>query len=93
MFVFNISTAALAATTPPHFIAHGWEPWTATQILADLARDPAAWGSFQRAVAGSALRFGGISADFLHYVDGAVDGAVASKIKDQSLIKKIKEKS
>jgi hypothetical protein len=77
MFVFNISTAALAATTPPHFIAHGWEPWTATQILADLARDPAAWGSFQRAVAGSALRFGGISADFLHYVDGAVDGAVA----------------
>ena len=81
MFVFHISTAALAATTPPHLIAHGWEPWTATQILADLSRDPAAWEAFQRTVVGSALRFGGISADFLHYVDDAVADAAADSTR------------
>ena len=55
-------------TTPisPTFVAHGWEPWTATQVFAHF-REPAFRTAFSH-LRGQTIRFGGISADWLRYV-------------------------
>ena len=61
-----LSVGQLTITTPDTFVAHGWEPLTATQSFLNF-QDP----NFMRALShlrGQSVRFGGISADFLHYV-------------------------
>ena len=64
--VLDISIGSRTGTVPPTFLAHGWEPWTATMAFG-LFTNP----SFRTALShlrGQTIRFGGISADWLEYV-------------------------
>lgn len=56
----------LVFTTPPSFLAYGWEPYTATGSFAYFNDD-----YFQNAMShlSGAVRFGGITADMLEYID------------------------
>ena len=53
-------------TLAPSFVAHGWEPWMATQAFS-LFQDPALATAFGH-LRGQTVRFGGITADWLEYV-------------------------
>ena len=66
----TIGTFRLAL--PETFVAHGWEPVTATQAF-DYFANPAFARAFGH-LRGQTVRFGGISADFLAYF---VDASVA----------------
>lgn len=57
----------------PSFVAHGWEPWMATQAF-HLFTNPAVVTAFGH-LQGQTIRFGGITADWLDYV---VDDAVSA---------------
>ena len=67
-----IALGRRTGTTAPTFLAHGWEPWTATQAF-PLFDDPALVRALSH-LRGQTIRFGGISADWLEYV---VDSAVS----------------
>ena len=54
------------AVTPGTFLAHGWEPWTATQAFVHF--DNPALVKTMSHLRGQTIRFGGISADWLDYV-------------------------
>ena len=56
----------LTTTTPRTFLAHGWEPWTATGMFEHFG-DPA-FATTVSHLRGQTVRFGGISADWLSYV-------------------------
>ena len=65
----TVEVQHLIATTPPTFLAHGWEPFTASGSFPDFKTRcskgilPPAWAD----------RFGGITANFLHYFEGAAE--------------------
>jgi hypothetical protein len=52
-------------TVAQSFVAHGWEPWMATQAFS-LFDDPAVVTAFGH-LRGQTVRFGGITADWLDY--------------------------
>jgi hypothetical protein len=68
-------------TTPPTFLSHGWEPWTATGSFGYLT-DPI----FQRIASHltGSVRFGGITADFLDYVDDDSEELSSCKYSEHS---------
>ena len=61
-----ITVGECVGTLAPSFVAHGWEPWTATQAFR-LFDDPGVAKAFGH-LRGQTVRFGGISADWLDYV-------------------------
>eukprot|EP00966_Prymnesium_polylepis_P152146 3514543-Prymnesium_polylepis.1 len=68
-----VTLGARVSTTASTFVAHGWEPWTATlAISSGVLEDPAFRTTFSH-LRGQTLRFGGISANWLKYI---VDDAV-----------------
>ena len=62
----RIDTTRLEKSTPRTFLAHGWEPWTATTSF-DLFDNPVFLKAMSH-LGGQTVRFGGISADWLKYV-------------------------
>lgn len=67
----SIRVGRRIGATAPTFLAHGWEPWTATTAF-PLFSDPALLRTLSH-LRGQTVRFGGISADFLAYtVDAEV---------------------
>ena len=67
----TIEVQTLIATTPPTFLAHGWEPFTASGSFPDF-KDPVFRMAFSH-LRGQTVRFGGITANFLHYFEGAAE--------------------
>jgi len=68
-----VTIGGLVTTVEPSFVAHGWEPWMATQAF-QFFDDPALTTAFGH-LRGQTVRFGGITADWLDYV---VDDAVSA---------------
>ena len=67
----SIRVGRRIGATAPTFLAHGWEPWTATTAF-PLFSDPALLRTLSH-LRGQTVRFGGISADWLAYtVDAEV---------------------
>ena len=76
--VTTVAIGKRTGTTARTFLAHGWEPWSATQTLATLlapddnggtaAAPSAALATALGHLRGQTVRFGGISADWLSYV-------------------------
>ena len=62
----TVSLRKTIAVTPGTFLAHGWEPWTATQAFVHF--DNPALIKTMSHLRGQTIRFGGISADWLDYV-------------------------
>jgi hypothetical protein len=62
----RISIGKRAGTTARSFLAHGWEPWTATGAFKHF--DEPAFSKAMSHLRGQTVRFGGISADWLAYI-------------------------
>ena len=62
----RISIGNVTTTISSTFMAHGWEPWSATQAFSHF-REQAFRTAFSH-LRGQTIRFGGISADWLHYI-------------------------
>lgn len=62
----SISLGNVLTATPPTFLAHGWESFTARGAFQHF-EDPV-FKTAASHLSGQAVRVGGISADFLHYV-------------------------
>ena len=61
-----VTVGDCVGTLAPSFVAHGWEPWMATQAFSHF-HDPAFITAFAH-LRGQTVRFGGITADWLDYV-------------------------
>eukprot|EP01047_Picozoa_sp_COSAG01_P041988 COSAG01_NODE_3641_length_5838_cov_3.651333_2_plen_1151_part_00 len=61
-----VAVGGSVGTVASSFVAHGWEPWMATQAFS-LFDDPAVVTAFGH-LRGQTIRFGGITADWLEYV-------------------------
>ena len=62
----HVAVGGCVGTVAASFVAHGWEPWMATQAF-HLFDDPALTTAFGH-LRGQTVRFGGITADWLDYV-------------------------
>ena len=60
-----ITVGRRIGTTAKTFLAHGWEPWTATMAFEQF-NDPALIATLSH-LRGQTIRFGGITADWLAY--------------------------
>ena len=76
-----VTIGSFRLALPETFVAHGWEPVTATQAFEHFA-DPAFARAFGH-LRGQTVRFGGISADFLAYF---VDANVAPACRWSDLV-------